>query len=102
MRIPLKIALAILPAFALMVAADNAPLAISPASLSFTTTGTAPQSASLSINSGREGVALGSFSAAASTNSGGNWLAVSPATGSGPSTLTVTATPGPSLAAGTY
>ncbi len=76
-------------------------LSISPDALFFRTTGPAAQTGSIKIASSRSTSPLGAFTAAASTKSGGSWLAVSPTSGTGPSTLTVTATPG-TLAAGEY
>jgi uncharacterized protein (TIGR03437 family) len=77
-----------------------AALTSSPASLSFSaTTGgsnPAPQSITLTSASG----ALG-FSAAASTNSGGSWLSISPASGTAPATLSVSVNAA-GLAAGVY
>jgi len=71
-----------------------------PTSLSFTdsTGGTAPAAQSVSVTS--TGAAL-SFTAAASTSSGSNWLSVSPTTGSTPATLTVSVNTA-GLGAGTY
>jgi uncharacterized protein (TIGR03437 family) len=82
------------------ISATATPLSASPSSLSFSYTigGATPASQAVSISS--SGAAL-TFTAAAPTPLGGSWLAVSPATGSTPSTLNVSVTPG-NLAAGTY
>ena len=83
--------------------AQQGTLTLKPASLTFTceitpfgTSSPAPQSVSVSST----GAAV-SFTAAASTTDGGNWLRVSPALGTTPATLTVSINPA-GLAAGTY
>jgi uncharacterized protein (TIGR03437 family) len=75
-------------------------LTVNPASLSFaySTGGTVPASQPVSISS--TGAAL-SFTAAVTTSSGGNWLSVSPASGSTPTILTVSVNTA-GLGAGTY
>jgi uncharacterized protein (TIGR03437 family) len=81
------------------VSAGNIPLTVSPSTLAFTyTVGGAqpvPQSLQVTTTPGQ------SFSAAATTASGASWLAVTPATGTGPGTLTATANPA-GLAPGNY
>jgi len=76
-------------------------LAATPATLAFTadanTSTVAPQNLQVATSDG----SAVSVAAAAATASGGNWLAVSPATGSTPLTLAVTADP-TGLANGTY
>jgi uncharacterized protein (TIGR03437 family) len=75
-------------------------LTVSPASLSFSysTGGTVPASQPVSISS--TGAAL-SFTVAVTTSPGGNWLSVSPTSGSTPTTLTVSVNTA-GLGAGTY
>jgi uncharacterized protein (TIGR03437 family) len=82
------------------VSPSNAALTTNPASLTFnyTTGGAAPASQSVSIASA--GAATG-FTAAASTSSGGNWLAVSPSSGTTPANVNVSVTP-TGLAGGVY
>jgi hypothetical protein len=77
--------------------ASNPSLTVSPATLSFTyAQGTTTSgSQNLSVNSS------GSALAITTTASGGTWLSVSPASGSTPATLKVTANPS-GMAAGTY
>jgi uncharacterized protein (TIGR03437 family) len=72
----------------------------SPATLSFTyqAGGTPPSAGSIQVTGNQAGLG---FTATAATQTGGNWLSVSPANGTTPATLSVTATPG-TLAAGTY
>ena len=74
-------------------------LTVNPTSLAFgfQQGGSQPASQSLSVSSG----SAVSFTASASTTSGGAWLTVKPANGITPATLTVSANPG-SLAVGTY
>lgn len=77
----------------------NSALTATPTSLSFNSlAGGAvnPQN----VNVGSSGSML-SFDASATTNSGGNWLTVTPASGTTPGTLSVAANP-TGLAAGTY
>jgi uncharacterized protein (TIGR03437 family) len=71
-----------------------------PASLSFSsvTGGATPAGQSISVTS--SGAPL-TFTVSVSTNSGGNWLSVNPASGATPATLAVTANPA-GLGAGTY
>ena len=73
-------------------------ISVSSSSLQFTYTigGSAPASQTVQITS--SGI---SWTAAATTTSGGSWLSVSPASGTSPSTLTVSVSPS-NLAAGTY
>src|SRR5207249_737251 len=71
-----------------------------PASLTFTHQVGSPSPAAQSVSVSSAGAAL-AFSAAASTNSGGNWLSVSPASAMTPATLVVSVNPA-GLAAGTY
>ncbi len=80
--------------------AAGSPISVSPASLSFSyTTGyAAPPSQTVVIIS--PGATL-TFSAAASTTSGGNWLSVSPASGTVGTTLTISVNPA-GLSPGTY
>jgi trimeric autotransporter adhesin len=78
--------------------------AVSPGLVAFTgSQGGSPQTVSLQISNTGSGSL--SYTLAASTSSGGNWLSASSTSGaatpSAPSTVTLTATPG-SLAAGTY
>jgi uncharacterized protein (TIGR03437 family) len=64
-------------------------------------TGTAPpQSQTFTLAGSPQGESV-SFTASSSTTSGGNWLSVTPASGTAPSVLTVTANP-TGLAAGVY
>jgi uncharacterized protein (TIGR03437 family) len=77
-------------------------IGVSPSSLqpvSFQTGGANPASQTLAI-SVSTGAAL-SFTASATTSSGGAWLSVSPTTGTTPSNITVSVNPA-SLAAGSY
>ena len=80
--------------------AAGSPISVSPASLSFSyTTGyAAPPSQTVVIIS--PGATL-TFSAAASTTSGGNWLSVSPTSGTVGTTLTISVNPA-GLSPGTY
>jgi uncharacterized protein (TIGR03437 family) len=75
-------------------------LGTSPGSVSFSSAvgGAAPASRSINVTS--IGAAL-SFTALASTTSGGSWLSVSPGSGTTPATLTISATAA-SLTSGTY
>lgn len=75
-------------------------LTSSPTSLSFSFTagGTAPASQSLALNS--SGAAL-TFTATASTTTGGNWLSIGTASGSTPATISVSVNPS-GLAAASY
>ena len=72
--------------------APAAGLTVSPGSLSFAYAigGATPASQSVSVTA--TGAAL-SFTATASTTSGGNWLSVSPGSGASPATLTVSVNP---------
>jgi uncharacterized protein (TIGR03437 family) len=72
----------------------------SPTTLSFTyqAGGTPPSAGSIQVTGNQSGLG---FTATATTQSGVGWLSVSPASGTTPATLSVTATPG-TLAAGTY
>jgi uncharacterized protein (TIGR03437 family) len=74
------------------VAAATGGLAVSPTSLSFSfvTGGATPGSQTVSVTSA--GAAM-NFTAAASATSGGNWLAVSPASGTTPANLIVVVNP---------
>jgi hypothetical protein len=87
----------------LVVSAGNATssLAVSPSTLQFTyqTGGLTPPSQSLMITS-TTSTSL-SYSAAATTQSGGSWLTVGPASGTTPGSVTVLASPS-GLAAGTF
>ncbi len=80
--------------------ADEAKLVVNPDTLYFRQMGAAPPPP-LRIAVSARGGTLGSYTAAAATTSGGNWLSVSPAGGTGPGTLTVTANTA-NLAAGEY
>ncbi len=75
-------------------------VAVSPATLTFSgsATGTNPASQTLSVSSTGNPFA---FTAAAATTTGANWLSVTPASGTTPGTLTVTASP-VGLPAGQY
>ena len=66
-------------------------LSVSPSSLSFAFAigGATPASQTVSVTA----AGAASFTAAASTTSGGNWLTVSPTSGSTPATLTVSVNP---------
>jgi uncharacterized protein (TIGR03437 family) len=75
-------------------------LASTPALLSFNLAGGGPAPAPQTLSISSPGAAL-SFSATASTSSGGNWLAVSPANSTTPATLTASIVL-TNLAAGTY
>ena len=79
------------------VTSGTGPVAISPAALTFTFTqnGAIPVAQNLQITGSQ------SFTAGAGTSIGGNWLAVSPGTGVGNATLSVSVAP-VGLAAGTY
>jgi uncharacterized protein (TIGR03437 family) len=82
-------------------APPNVQLSVSPSSLLFTMLGSGalPSAQNLSVSSG--GSTL-SFTATASTTSGGNWLILGSTTGATPATLAVSISPTISLAAGTY
>lgn len=75
-------------------------LSASPTSLNFTfqTGGTVPSAQNVAVISNAGPLA---FTAAAATTSGGNWLAVSPASGTTPATLSVSVNPA-GLAGGSY
>jgi uncharacterized protein (TIGR03437 family) len=81
-------------------AASGTAIQASPATLTFayTTGGTAPATQNLSITSSSAAL---SFTAAATTSSGGNWLSVTPTSGSTPATLIVSVSPA-GLGSGTY
>jgi uncharacterized protein (TIGR03437 family) len=74
---------------------SNAPtIIISPASLapvSFQITGANPQAQTISVSTSGGGAAV--FSATASTSTGGNWLSVSPGSGSTPQNISVAVNP---------
>lgn len=73
-------------------------LTVSPAALTFSAqSGGTAQTQTVQVT----GPSTTSFTATASTTSGGNWLAVTPTSGTGGTSLQITATPG-SLANGTY
>lgn len=82
-----------------VTAAEPPSLVLSPTSLSFSSTvgGTAP-ARNVQVTGGPSPL---SFTAAASTTTGGNWLAVSPASGATPATEAVSVNSS-GLAAGTY
>jgi len=81
--------------------ADPPELAVRPDSLFFRQMGaSAPAAQQLAISASGNAT-LASFTAAASTASGGNWLGVTPAAGSGPGKLTVSVNTN-GLAAGEY
>jgi len=85
----------------LTVAGDPQPvLTVAPTTLSFRfeTGRAAPASQALSVSSSVRSV---QFTAAVSTTSGGNWLSLSPASGTTPATLMVSVSPS-GLAVGTY
>ncbi|HUE03369.1 MAG TPA: hypothetical protein VMR62_27650 [Bryobacteraceae bacterium] len=79
------------------VSGTSAPFNVSPTTLAFayTQNGPVPAAQSLQITGSQ------SFTAVAATTSGGNWLAVTPASGTNSATLNVSVTPA-SLAPGTY
>ena len=81
----------------------QAALAVSPATLSFSyqSGGSVPAAQSLALSTNKS---TATFSATVATNSGGNWLAVSPASGTTPATLMASLNQAAlaSLAAGTY
>lgn len=81
-------------------AAAGTTVNVTPTILAFTgsASGQAPAAQSLAVAS--SGTSFG-FSAASTTNSGGNWLAVAPGAATTPSTLSVTVTPA-GLATGQY
>jgi len=85
----------------LLVVTGSGPIVASPTTLSFNATaGGAPQSQMLGVTAS----VPTAFTASATTSTGGNWLAVSPASGTASTTstsLTVTADPS-ALATGTY
>lgn len=69
--------------------ADSPELVVRPDSLFFRQAGaSAPAAQQLAISAGGNGT-LASFTAAASTSSGGSWLSVAPAAGNGPGSVTV-------------
>ena len=78
---------------------NSATMTVTPGSLAFgfQQGGTAPASQNLSVSS----TSPVSFTATASTSSGGSWLTVNPTSGTTPATLRVSANPG-SLAVGMY
>ena len=88
------------PTRAVTVTATLPTLTVSPANVTFTAQagGAVPGAQSLLVTSSGAQVNL---SATASTNSGGNWLTVAPASSATPSTLTITVNQA-GLAAGTY
>lgn len=65
-------------------------LDVSPSTLTFTGTGTASQTLSVSSSSSTSPL---NFSATATTTGGGNWLSVTPSSGTTPGTLTVSVNP---------
>jgi uncharacterized protein (TIGR03437 family) len=79
------------------VTSGSGPVTISPSSLTFafTQNGTLPVAQSLQITGSQ------SFTASAATTTGGSWLSVTPLTGAGNATLTVSVAPA-GLAPGTY
>jgi uncharacterized protein (TIGR03437 family) len=81
----------------LTVSSGTGPVTISPASLTFayTLNGTAPATQSVQITGSQ------SFTASAGTSGGGAWLTVTPSSGAGNVTLTVSVNPA-GLAAGSY
>lgn len=87
--------------FGVLAAADSPELAVRPDSLFFRQTGAnAPAPQQLAISAGHNGT-LASFTAAASTSSGGNWLSVTPTAGNGPGNISVSVNTG-GLGAGEY
>jgi len=78
-----------------------ASLTLSPTTLTFNTTvgGPAPQAQTVSVSA--SGNAAVPYSAAATTSSGGNWLSVSPASGTTPGTVTASVNPS-GLTVGSY
>ncbi len=85
------------------VVVSTAAIGLSPTSLGFSATqgGTNPVNQSLTVtNVGRSGSTL-NWTASTSTSNGGNWLSVTPASGTAPSTLTVSVNSN-GLVAGTY
>jgi hypothetical protein len=85
--------------FTIGATATKPNLTSTPTSLTFNASGStavAPQTLAIASS----GAAL-SFTAVASTTTGGNWLTVTPSAGTTPASLSVTATAG-TLAAGTY
>lgn len=80
--------------------ASGSPISVSPASLSFSFTAGTPNPASQSVVITSPGASL-TFTAAASTTSGGMWLSVSPTSGSVNATLTISVDP-TGLAPNTY
>lgn len=78
------------------VAPSTIGLSKSSVQFSYTAGGSAPASQTVQITT--SGI---SWTAAATTTTGGSWLAVSPSSGTSPSTLTISVSPS-SLAAGTY
>ena len=82
---------------AFAVAASSGSIAISPSTLAFTYTlkGAVPAAQSVQIAGAQ------SFTASAATTTGGAWLAVTPTSGTGNATLSVSVSPA-ALAAGTY
>ena len=76
-------------------------LTTSPSALTFNYTVGGAVPGSLPVSVGSTGTAL-TFTAAASTSSGGNWLSVTPGTGTTPTSLTVSVMNVSSLAPGTY
>jgi uncharacterized protein (TIGR03437 family) len=88
--------------FATLTVSNSPTIAVSPTALapvSFSIGGVNP--ATQTINLSVSGGVASSFTATATTTAGGSWLAVSPVTGTTPSTLTVTLNPA-NLTAGTY
>jgi uncharacterized protein (TIGR03437 family) len=79
------------------VSTGNIPFAITPATLAFnyTQTGTVPAAQAVQVTGSQ------SYTAAATTTTGGAWLAVTPASGTGNGTLSVSVAP-TTLAAGSY
>jgi uncharacterized protein (TIGR03437 family) len=84
-------------AVAFTVSGPSSPIAISPSTLAFAYTlgGTVPAAQTLQI------AGTQSFTAAATTSTGGTWLAVTPASGTGNASLSVTVNPA-GLALGAY
>jgi len=80
---------------------SGVPLTANPTSLTFAYTlgGTTPAGQTVLIAAGSTGV---SFTTSATTTSGGNWLAVSPSSGTTPASITVSLQNLGSLAQGTY
>ena len=85
----------------MLVVSAASPLTANPTSLSFTyqSGGTAPASQTVSLVSGTEAI---SFTAAATTTSGGSWLAISPTSGTTPQSITVSMQNYSTLAPGVY